>query len=155
MGTVRSGIGSVFVISIMASAAHADPPAQQELAKRAFEVLKTNCYRCHGQDGANEGGFNYVLDRRQLVSRRKVVPAEPAKSKILRRILNTVDPMPPAEEKVRPRPDDIALLKKWIEAGAPEIEVVAKQSFLSPEYVLQTMRNDLERLPERDRRFIR
>jgi tetratricopeptide (TPR) repeat protein len=155
MGTVRSGIGSVFVISIMASAAHADPPAQQELAKRAFEVLKTNCYRCHGQDGANEGGFNYVLDRRQLVSRRKVVPAEPAKSKILRRILNTVDPMPPAEEKVRPSPDDITLLKKWIEAGAPEIEVIAKQAFLSPAYVVQTMRDDLEKRPERDRRFTR
>jgi tetratricopeptide (TPR) repeat protein/mono/diheme cytochrome c family protein len=155
MGTVRSGMGSLFLVCMMASAVHADPPAQQDLAKKALQVLKANCYRCHGQDGANEGGFNYVLDRRQLVSRRKVVPGEPAKSKILRRILNAVDPMPPAEEKVRPRPDDIALLKKWIEAGAPEIEVVAKQSFLSPEYVLQTMRNDLERLPERDRRFIR
>jgi tetratricopeptide (TPR) repeat protein/mono/diheme cytochrome c family protein len=148
-------MGTLFLFCLLVSAVQAGQPAPPELAKKAQQVLKTNCYRCHGQDGANEGGFNYVLDRRQLVNRRKIVPGDLAKSKILRRILNAVDPMPPVEEKVRPNQDDIALLKKWIEAGAPEIEVVAKQSFLSPEYVLQTMREDLERLPERDRRFTR
>jgi tetratricopeptide (TPR) repeat protein len=147
-------MAALFLAGMMTSAVHAEPEPQ-DLAKKALQVLKTNCYRCHGQEGANEGGFNYILDRRQLVNRRKIVPGNPAKSKILKRILNEVDPMPPVEEKVRPSKDDIALLKKWIEAGAPEIEVVTKQAFLSPESVLRTMREDLERIPERDRRFTR
>ena len=154
MRNVRAGVG-LFLAGVMTSTLHAGQPDQQDLAKKAQVVLRTNCYRCHGQDGANEGGFNYVLDRRQLVNRRKIVPGDAAKSKIMRRVLHPVDPMPPVEEKTRPSKDDIALLKKWIEAGAPEIEVVAKQTFLSPKYVLQIMREDLERIPERERRFTR
>ena len=42
-----------------------------EIAKKAGDILKVNCHRCHGHDGANEGGFNYVLDRGQLVNRGK------------------------------------------------------------------------------------
>src|SRR6516165_8627944 len=124
MLTVRSGIAALFLAGMMTSAVHAEPEPQ-DLAKKALQVLKTNCYRCHGQEGANEGGFNYILDRRQLVNRRKLVPSDPGKSKILRRILHPVDPMPPVEEKTRPSKDDIALLTKWLQAGAPEIEVVA------------------------------
>ncbi len=154
MRSVRAEMGAMLLAGMVVGSLSAQPE-QQDLAKKAQQILNTNCYRCHGQDGANEGGFNYVLDRRQLVNRRKIVPGEPAKSKILKRILNPVDPMPPVEEKIRPTKEDIGLIKKWIEAGAPEIAVVAKRSFLSPESVLQTMREDLQRIPGRDRRFTR
>jgi len=50
------------------------------LAAKAKEILKANCYRCHGQDGRVEGGLNYILDSQQLVDRKKVVPADPMKS---------------------------------------------------------------------------
>ena len=36
------------------------------LALKAQGVLKTNCYRCHGEDGASEGGFNFVLNLEKL-----------------------------------------------------------------------------------------
>ena len=42
-------------------------PNPAALAKKAHDILKANCYRCHGQDGAVEGGFNYVLDFKTLV----------------------------------------------------------------------------------------
>ena len=53
-----------------------DPPGG--LAGKAKAVLQMHCYRCHGQEGTNEGGFNYVLDLKQLVARNKVTrrPAE-------------------------------------------------------------------------------
>src|SRR4051812_8975448 len=51
------------------------PSAEQAaLAARAHAILKANCYRCHGQEGAVEGGLNYILDRDKLIARRKVVP---------------------------------------------------------------------------------
>src|SRR5262245_33252709 len=74
----------------------------RQLAQKAQDILRTSCYRCHGQDGANEGGFNYAADLRLLVSRKRVTPGESTKSKLIKRITNVADPMPPAEEKVRP-----------------------------------------------------
>ena len=91
-------------------------------AGKVRDILKNHCHRCHGQDGANEGGFNYVTDLRRLVERKKVLPGEPGKSRLIKRILNPDDPMPPAEEKVRPSPEEIALLKQWIAAGAKPAE---------------------------------
>src|SRR5207302_396377 len=107
-------------------------------------------YRCHGQNGRNEGGFNYVLDRQQLVSRKKIVPGQPAKSKLYRRLASEDNPMPPEEEKPRPSKDDIAIVKQWIEMGAPDNDqVAAKRQFISTGDMLRSIRADLERVPER------
>src|SRR5262249_29371217 len=105
LGVVLLGLG-------LANTVRADEPG--ELATKAHAVLKANGYRCHGQDGAKEGGFNFVVDLQKLAARRKVVPGDSAKSRLLKRILNADDPMPPAEVKQRPTADEIALLKKWI-----------------------------------------
>ena len=39
--------------------------APGDLAVQAQGVFKTYCYRCHGQDGANEGGLNFIADLKQ------------------------------------------------------------------------------------------
>jgi hypothetical protein len=130
-------------------------PDKQALARKARDILKDNCYRCHGQNGAKEGGFNYVTDLRQLVGRRRVVPGDPAKSKIIKRVTNANDPMPPTEEKVRPSAEDIGHLKKWIEAGAPAAEDAARRPFLTAADMLRAMREDLERAKPRVRPFLR
>src|SRR5688572_14748286 len=83
-------------------------------AERAQTILKTYCYRCHGEKGANEGGLNYIVDLKQLVARRKVVPGDATKSRMLQRMLDADDPMPPLEEKNRPTPQEIAAVKSWI-----------------------------------------
>jgi len=59
-------------------------------------------YRCHGK-----GGFNYALDRR-LLERRKVVPGNPAKSRLYRLLANEDMPRPrreatPQRRRGRPR----------------------------------------------------
>jgi tetratricopeptide (TPR) repeat protein/mono/diheme cytochrome c family protein len=130
--------------------------AEEDLARRAQAVLKTYCHRCHGQDGANEGGLNYVLDRRQLLNRKKVVPGDPAKSKLLRRMRDPDNPMPPEDEKTRPSKDEIDLVERWIAAGAPDVQAAAApRPFLTPDEMVRLIHDDLQRVPERDRRFTR
>jgi hypothetical protein len=123
------------------------------LAKHAGDVLQTHCHHCHGQDGAMEGGFNYVLDRQHLVDRRKIVPGQPDQSKLLRRILD--GEMPPEGEQ-RPNAEEVAVLRRWIEMGAPDFAPSAAKPQTLPLADLPTLiRDDLTRLPERDRRFAR
>jgi hypothetical protein len=75
---------------------------ESSLAQKVHAILKANCHRCHGHDGANEGGFNFVLDRQRLVGRKKIVPGDPGKSKLYQRLLSADDPMPPADKKAAP-----------------------------------------------------
>src|SRR5690348_7615008 len=79
----------------------AAPPEREDLARKVRAVFAANCYRCHGKGGANEGGFNYVLDRRRLLERRKVLPGNPARSRLYRRLTDEDIPMPPHGEKPR------------------------------------------------------
>ncbi|MGH7222748.1 MAG: hypothetical protein ACRELF_05950, partial [Gemmataceae bacterium] len=51
-------------------------PKPVELAHKAQTILKANCHRCHGRDGAVEGGLNYILDRDKLIARKKVLPGK-------------------------------------------------------------------------------
>jgi tetratricopeptide (TPR) repeat protein len=140
----------------MPAAARAVEPEATSLAARAREVLATHCYRCHGKDGANEGGFNYVLDRSRLVQRKKIVPGAPDRSKLYRRLTSPDDPMPPEDEKSRPGPDEVAVIKRWIEAGAPDaVAATAERPFLAPAAVAEAVSLDLRRANERDRRFLR
>ena len=60
--------------------------ADDDLARKARRVLDANCHRCHGQDGAVEGGLNYVPDLGKLVARKKVVPGDPDGSRLFRRV---------------------------------------------------------------------
>src|ERR1700722_4505935 len=87
-------------LALLAAPAHGQAQeGPQELATKARALFQTHCYRCHGQDGANEGGLNYILDRDKLVERRKILPGEPDKSRLFKRLIHPNDPMPPAEEK--------------------------------------------------------
>jgi hypothetical protein len=147
------GLAVLFCAAAVCSRGGAEEP---NLAQKVHAVLKANCHRCHGNDGANEGGLNYVLDRRRLVSRKKIVPGDSAKSKLYQRLLSADDPMPPADEKPRPSKDEIALVKQWIDAGAPDFTAaVAARKFLTPADTVQAIKSDLQTVKERDRHFTR
>lgn len=97
--------------------------SEKEIAQKAQTILKTNCYRCHGQSESNEGGFNHVLNPPRLIATKKVSPFKPEESKLYKKIADKV--MPPEKDaegnpvKQRPSDEDIAVIKKWVEAGAP------------------------------------
>ena len=80
---------------------------KDDLAKRAKLFFTTHCYRCHGQNGANEGGFGYVTDLKQLVETKKVNPNDPAKSKIFKKISPDLVGDMPADSLTKPTAEDI------------------------------------------------
>ncbi len=126
----------------------------KQLAAKAREILATNCHSCHGNNGTVEGGFSYLLDRQQLVARKKIIPGDAAKSKLFHRVQN--EDMPPEGEKQRPSKEDIELLKKWIAAGAPDFNPVkSERKFVSIDEILKFMADDLKLKDPSDRKFIR
>jgi tetratricopeptide (TPR) repeat protein len=139
-----------------ALAAPAAEPDGAALARKAHDVFRTYCHRCHGRDGAVEGGMNYILDFKTLVARKKVVSGNAARSKLYRRLTSADSPMPPSEEKTRPTKDEIAVVKDWIDAGAPDVAAAApKREFVGDADVLRLIRDDLDDMDEGNRRYAR
>ena len=124
----------------------------KKLAQQAQTVLKTHCYRCHGQDGSIEGSMNYVTDLAKLVARKKVVPNDLKGSRLFRRVDEGT--MPPPDENPRPSAAEIVVLKKWIEAGSPTGEVIAHTAITQAD-VYAAILADLETMDKRARRFQR
>jgi hypothetical protein len=127
--------------------------ADLALANKAHDVLKTHCFRCHGQGGVAKGGMNFILDRDKLVAKQTILPGKAADSKLYQRVLK--GEMPPEAVKMRPSKDDLAILQQWIDAGAPAVAVTAKREFISDADLIRLIVTDLQTVPLRHRRFVR
>ena len=141
---------AVLVHAAAPVAADDDP---KKLASDMQLVLKTHCYRCHGQDGAIEGGMNYVTDLAKLVSRKKVVPGNAGASRLFKRIDDGT--MPPPGEKTQLSEGEIAIVKRWINTGAPAGESVETRRAITTDDVYSAILLDLEPMDRRSRRFQR
>lgn len=142
----------LFVVLFTPLSSAADDP-KVELAKKAQGVLKAHCYRCHGEAGAVEGGFNFVADLDRLVARKRVIPGKAEDSPIYKRIANGT--MPPPDVKTRVADADKAILKQWIDAGAPSPETGPARKFIAQSDAQDAMLADLEKVDRRSRRFVR
>ncbi|MFM8985265.1 MAG: DUF1549 domain-containing protein [Planctomycetia bacterium] len=89
-------------------------------------ILSDNCFRCHGPDAADrQAGLRIDLREHALGELdsgvRAVVPGAPEASELVARIEAADDDlvMPPPEAKLgRLTPDQVAILRRWIAAGA-------------------------------------
>jgi mono/diheme cytochrome c family protein len=124
-----------------------------ELAHKAQAILKANCHRCHGRDGAVEGGMNYILDRDKLIARKKVLPGKAEQSPLFKRI--AAAKMPPPGEQPRPSSADLAILKQWIDAGAPAAKPAVRRAIVTEADVQDLILTDLDKQEKRRRRFTR
>ncbi len=79
-------------------------------------ILSRNCFACHGPDAKNADS-ELRLDRRERALS-AIVPGDPAKSELWRRITASEDRMPPPKSGKKLDSREIALLKRWIEEGA-------------------------------------
>jgi mono/diheme cytochrome c family protein len=99
-------------------------------------ILSDNCYACHGPDEkTREAGFR--LDtaegaHKDLGGYKAIEPGKPEKSELFKRVTtkNGDDLMPPAKSEKKLKPEQIALLKKWIQEGG---KYAGHWSFAPPE----------------------
>ncbi|MBY0525199.1 MAG: protein kinase [Gemmataceae bacterium] len=100
------------------------PPApvgeQAEVAIQVRRIFTKYCQECHRHRQA-DGGIK-ILNHDLLVAKRKVVvPGNPDKSEVYELLVTEDDErvMPPRAEKRRPSAEEIAVVRRWIELGAP------------------------------------
>ncbi len=141
-----------FILSAIVLIAVASGAGADDLSAKAQQVLTAHCYRCHGQDGSIEGGFNFVLDPAKLADRKKLIPGKPAESPIYKRIAN--GSMPPVGEKHRPSDTELTVLKEWIAAGAAGPALPQRKTIAAVD-IAKLIQDDLDTHDRRSRRFIR
>ena len=140
-------------------------------------LLSANCFNCHGPDeesreadlrlDTREGAF---ADHNETPI---LVPGEPQESELYLRIVSTDadEQMPPPEGEHHLKPEEIALIKRWIEEGAkwqhhwsfvtptrPELPAVDQTSWIRgplDRFVLSRLKEDqLSPSAEADRRTL-
>jgi hypothetical protein len=89
-------------------------------------ILSENCFLCHGPDAKNRKGRLRLDTREGALGARKsggavIVPGKSAESELIQRITaaEADGQMPPPESGKKLTPQQIELLKKWIDQGAP------------------------------------
>jgi mono/diheme cytochrome c family protein len=148
----------VLTLSLLAcTAGHTDQATQSsassELGNQVERILRTHCYRCHGQDGSAEGGLDFVLDAKRLVTSGKVVAGKPAESPLWRMVEKGA--MPPRGEEPQLSDADKQLLRRWIGEGASAWSRPQRPSLGSQKDIFEAILADLSRLGHRQRRFQR
>jgi len=98
-------------------------------------ILSENCFQCHGFDEkSRQADLRLDLAESALADRdgvRAIVPRKPDESEVWRRIASAdeAEMMPPPDSRRELTADQKAIIKRWIEQGAP----YAKHwSFISP-----------------------
>ncbi|MBI5773523.1 MAG: PSD1 domain-containing protein [Verrucomicrobia bacterium] len=105
------------------SAASAVTKGEINFSRDILPILSDNCFHCHGPDEkAREAKLR--LDTQEGALRTKdpvIVPGNSAKSELVRRITtkDEDDVMPPPKSNRKITPQQIELLKRWVDSGAP------------------------------------
>src|SRR5690606_21094008 len=103
-------------------AAPAEPPV--EFARDVLPILSANCFSCHGPD-ENERQADLRLDveadaKQDNGAGAAIVTGQPDASSIIARLTST-DPhelMPPPDSGRRVEPEQVEIIRRWIEQGA-------------------------------------
>jgi hypothetical protein len=118
---VAAGSPWLFAVNPMAKA---DATASVDFNRDIKPLLSENCFKCHGPDEKERKGKLRLDTRDGALADRKgsaaVVPGSAAKSLLIER-LTIDDPelrMPPRKTGKQLKPEQIALLKRWIDQGA-------------------------------------
>jgi serine/threonine-protein kinase len=161
---------------LLASFVLVAPTMAQDLGADVRALFKKHCHECHG--GKKTAAKLDVLSHKILLDRKVLVPGRATESEVYVRLVAKDDSIMPPPESGKLSAAEIALVKAWIDAGAPEphavrttskfvpIDPVPRPSAETPEdlgikhplgagYTLQAIANDVQRLPESERPFQR
>jgi mono/diheme cytochrome c family protein len=125
---------------------------KEVLAARARTVLDQRCFRCHGLNNVAKKNV-FVLDRERLVTAGVVVPGD-AGSRLLTAVESGAMPMGGPELSI----EEKAILRTWVVSGAPgwnDQTASPRREYLTSAAITRLMLDDLGRVPDRSRQFIR
>jgi serine/threonine-protein kinase len=90
---------------------------QGELAARSQDVLRNQCFSCHGENPRVRGDLR-ILDHALLLDKKRkiVVPGSPDDSELIQQVESGA--MPPGR-RLKVSPADRTVLRDWVAAGAP------------------------------------
>ena len=130
MGTQRSARVAALV-GILATGVYAQPAGKIDFARDVAPIFRANCIACHGPAQQING---LRMDRKSSVfmpGQRRVVPGSAENSFLLHRLTGTEYgmQMPPTGAL---RPEQIAILKKWVDQGAEWPDSLANEADLPP-----------------------
>ena len=119
---VRRAFAKVLALVLISLASRSygvedQPPA---LAAQVHAIFSVKCVECHAADLPHpKGKFGYVLDLARVAANPKmIVPGNPAKSELYQMLVH--DEMPDPKGNTPPlTPEEKAIVKAWIEVGAP------------------------------------
>src|SRR5580698_10033165 len=126
----RSGLAQpAACFFVIAGLLAAQPPAKVYFATDVLPILRQNCVPCHGPSQQNSG---MRVDRKSsVINRRGVVPGSSENSFLFHRISGSAFgmQMPPTGPL---RPEQIAVIKTWIDQGADWPDSLANEAELPP-----------------------
>jgi len=113
---------------------HATAVEDVDFTRDVRPLLARKCFACHGNDEHSRAA-GLRLDRREdaVASRgtyAALVPGAPDESELWLRVSDPFDPMPPADAGEPLAPEELEVLRRWIESGAPYSQHWA---FVAPE----------------------
>jgi serine/threonine-protein kinase len=161
MTPLRLTLGIALVLLVTAGRAAGQD--KKSLAARARRVLETYCHRCHKGEGSESGSDADFLKRADLLKpgndgRIFITPGKPDRSFLYQRLAvrkKGKGDMPPRAVLDRPSDADKAVIKQWIEAGAPDFPKEEVRRFISLAKVLTAIKDDLDKAAARDRPHLR
>ena len=120
-------LGGLLVSSGVGAEDQVSPPV--DYVRQIAPILTKYCGGCHHADDA-AGGF--AVDRFPALMRggksgTAVVPGSAQTSRLLRLVTGAAEPRMPPKDNARPTADEIALLARWIDAGAKGPDGVAQR----------------------------
>jgi mono/diheme cytochrome c family protein len=135
MTLLRSIACCALVLAAIAAAAAA-PAGGIDYSRDIRPILADNCFACHGPDEKQRQAGLRLDIRDEAIKRLEsdavaIVPGNPAASALVSRIMpaDESEQMPPSDSKKKLSDEQKAILKRWIEQGAPYAE---HWSFIPP-----------------------
>jgi len=135
---------------------HVEQKAGADLPAQAASILNQYCFRCHRGEGSSSG--RYAFNARHvstMVDDSMIVTGKPEESELLDAV--SKGRMPPRNQSGLPRPsaDEVAVIRRWIEAGAAEFPPPKRRPFMSLETVMTRIFEHYQKLDVNTNKNIR
>jgi mono/diheme cytochrome c family protein len=104
------------------------PPASRaadvDFNRDVLPILSANCFACHGPDAGKRKAELRLDVREGAAGGKAIVPGKPDKSELLARLTadDAAGRMPPPKAGARLKPEQVRVLRDWIEQGAAYAE---------------------------------